>query len=194
MSWFNSRKNKHPLETQAALDGLKAMAWPAFEALIGAAFRQRGYSVEPTGKGGLEGDVDIFLRKDGLTELVQCKQWKTQQVAVVTVRELWGLVAHHHADAVKIISAGRFATDAEQFAHGKAIDLIDGERLLELVRGVRIPQPGDNVEQAPVPAKSAATPTCPRCSAAMFKRFNPQLSQIYWGCIMYPRCKGTRTI
>ncbi len=195
MVWLlNSRKRKQPLETQLGLDRLGAMSWCEFEALVGESFRQRGYLVEETGKGGLEGDIDLILRKDGRTELVQCKQWQARQFGVATVRELWGLVAHRKADALKIVCAGAFTVEAGQFAEGKAIQLIDGEGLLELVRGVQVSAPTSGVEPTPVPDKNAMAPTCPRCHAAMFKRFNPQIGQLYWSCIMYPRCKGTQSI
>jgi restriction system protein len=124
---------------------------------------------------------------------VQCKQWNTQQVKVPVVREMWGLVSHHNADAVKIVCVGTFTADAEQFAKGKAIELINGEHLLELVRSVQSSPPIRSIEPALVP-QSAAEPTCPRCGAAMFKRFNRQTSQIFWGCIKYPGCKGTRSV
>ena len=195
MVWLlNSRKRKQPLEARLGLDRLSAMSWREFEALVGESFRQRGYLVEESGKGGLEGDIDLILRKGGRTELVQCKQWQARQLGVATVRELWGLVAHRKADALKIVCVGAFTAEAGQFAEGKAIQLIDGEGLLELVRGVQISPPTGTVAAAPVPDKNATAPTCPRCRAAMFKRFNPQIGQLYWSCIMYPRCKGTQSI
>ena len=41
---------------------------------------------------------------------------------------------------------------------------------------------------------SPTEPACPTCGAAMFKRFNRQTSQMFWGCTHYPRCKGTRAV
>jgi restriction system protein len=196
MPWFNSRKSTSPAEAQTSLDGIRSMAWPAFETLVVEAFRQRGYQVEVTGHGGLDGDVDLILRKDGRTELVQCKQWKTRQVHVATVQELWGLVKHHKADAMKIVSAGTFSADAGKFAHGKAIELIDGEHLLELVRDVDVPQPtrSDAATPAPAATANATAPVCPRCGSAMFKRFNRATNQMYWGCTNYPGCKGAKPL
>jgi restriction system protein len=193
MSYVNSRKRKRLLETQNSLDSLKAMSWREFETLVGEAFRRHGYAVKETGGGGKDGGIDLILRKDGRTELVQCKQWKTQQVKVHVVREMWGLVSHHKADAVKIVCVGTFSADAENFAKDKAIELINGERLMELVRSVQTSHPISNAEPVPAP-KTAANPTCPRCGAAMYKRFNRQTSQIFWGCINYPRCKGTQSV
>ena len=47
------------------------------------------------------------------------------------------------------------------------------------------------IDKRPV---SATEPACPTCGAAMFKRFNRQTSQMFWGCTHYPRCKGTRPV
>jgi len=55
---------------------LDDMSWQQFEALVGEAFRHRGYAVTETGGGGADGGVDLVLRKDAETFLVQCKQWK----------------------------------------------------------------------------------------------------------------------
>lgn len=131
-----------------SLDTLKSMSWREFETLVGEAFKRRGYFVEETAGGGKDGGIDLMLRKSGRMELVQCKQWRTQQVKVSTVREMWGLAAHHDADAVKIVCVGTFTADAEQFAKGKAIELINGERLLEFVRAVQTRSPINSVEPA----------------------------------------------
>ena len=198
MAWFNIRKGGPSTETPTDLEGLRAMRWPEFESLMAEAFRVRGHAVEKTGKGGLEGDIDLILRKEARTHLVQCKQWKQRELGIAAVREMWGVVAHRGADALKIVSAGKFSTDAAQFAQGKAIELIDGEALLELVRGILILQPSDEVATetaaAPTIPKASADPRCPRCGAAMYKRFSRQTSLMYWGCINYPACKGAQPL
>ena len=50
------------------------MIWREFEMLVGEAFRLQGYQVVETGGGGADGGVDLVLRKDRETFLVQCKQ------------------------------------------------------------------------------------------------------------------------
>jgi hypothetical protein len=125
LSYLASRKRARLLETQTGLDSLRAMSWREFEMLVGEAFRRQGYSVEETGLGGADGGVDLILRKDGRTELVQCKQWRRQQINVSVVREMWGLVHHHRADAVKIVAVGEFTRDAMAFAQGKAIEIAE---------------------------------------------------------------------
>jgi restriction system protein len=196
MSWFSRPPSKTlPADDQALLERLRSMRWPEFEALMAAAFERRGYAVEKTGKGGLEGDIDLVLRKDARTELVQCKAWKTPRVGIATVREMHGVRRHREADAVWIASIGAFTDEAVGFAHGQPIELLDRERLVELVRGVKAPVAGDRSEPAATAtAASPASVSCPRCGAAMYQRFSLQTNGMYWGCVNYPRCKGSRPL
>lgn len=191
-SYFKGRHRKQLLDTQRGLDSVAALGWREFEMLVGEAFRRQGYSVEETGLGGADGGIDLILRRDGRTELVQCKQWRNRQVKPATVREMWGLLDHHGADGVKIICIGEFTRDAAAFSQGKAIDLINGERLLALVRETQ----GKALEMQrcdPVlPLAPAATPSCPSCGAGMVRRSNRANGQSFWGCASYPRCRGTR--
>lgn len=136
-SFVARRQRGRPLETQTGLDSLRAMSWRQFEILVGEAFRRQGYRIEETGLGGADGGIDLRLSKNGKSRLVQCKQWRSQRVDVKIVREMYGLLAHHGADAVKIVAVGDFTPDAQRFAQGKPIELVHGEALLSLVRVVQ---------------------------------------------------------
>jgi restriction system protein len=193
-SWSLRRRRALLLDAQTSIDSLRTMSWRDFETLVAEAFRRRGYVVEETGGGGKDGGVDLILRsKPGRTDLVQCKHWKTQRVNVATVREMWGLVAHHRADGVKIVCVGAFTADAAQFAQGKAIDLIDGVKLLELVREVQAGMVPVMPDKPAVP-ELAQGPTCPRCTAVMVRRTSRKNTLAFWGCSAYPVCKGTRSL
>jgi len=139
ISFLRQRSRRRLLDTQTGLDSLRAMSWREFEMLVGEAFRRRGYAIQETGLGGADGGIDLILRKDGKTTLVQCKQWKTQRVDVKIVREMFGLLAHHGAAAVKIVAVGDYTGDAQRFARGKPIELIHGEALLAMVREGQTP-------------------------------------------------------
>lgn len=136
-SYLGTRQRRRFLETRTTLESLAAGGWRQFEQLVGEAFRRQGYSVEETGLAGPDGGIDLILRKDGRRTLVQCKQWKRQQVGVSVVREMYGLLAHHQAHAVKIACIGTYTKDAERFAEGKPIELIGGEQLLNMIRAVQ---------------------------------------------------------
>lgn len=192
---FRRRKTRQRLlATQRSLDDLRALNWRQFEQLVGEAFRQQGYAVEETGQGGADGGIDLILRRNERTELVQCKQWRKRQVGVAVVREMWGLLAHHGADSIKIVCIGQFTKDAIAFAAGKTIDLIHGERLLELMTASQ-----RTTSEAPAtPAASnqspAPMPSCPDCGRPMVARKNKNTGRPFWGCTSFPRCRGTRPL
>ena len=197
-SFFKSRQRRALLDTQTGLDSITAMSWRQFELLVGEAFRRRGYQVEENGLGGPDGGIDLTLRKGGRIDLVQCKRWKTQQVDVAKVREMWGLVAHHRADGVKMVCVGEFTRDASEFAKGKKIELINGKHLLKLVRDVQAPAADGPATRPtrmkPILSAQATTQTsCPTCGSDMVPRKNRSTGAGFLGCVNYPRCKGTRT-
>ena len=101
------------------------------------------------------------------------------------------------ADAVKIVCTGVFTADAVDFARGKPIELINGAPLLELVRQVQAGPPANTVSGlrptavSPVRVEPTADPRCQRCGSAMARRTNRSTGSPFWGCVAYPRCKGT---
>ncbi|PPT81994.1 restriction endonuclease [Xanthomonas arboricola pv. zantedeschiae] len=200
-SYLRTRSRRRFLETRTTLESLAAGGWRQFERLVGEAFRRQGYSVEETGLGGADGGIDLILRKDGRRTLVQCKQWKRQQVGVSVVREMFGLLAHHQAHAVKIVSIGTYTKDAERFAEGKPIELIGDKQLLDMIRAVQqqtATQPAPAATRVePVFASIEATgsvtiakPSCPRCGSVLVQRRNRRTSEHFLGCSQFPKCRG----
>lgn len=212
VSWLRARRARRLLDTRSDLESLAAPGWRQFEHLVGEAFRRQGYKVEATGLGA-DGGIDLILHRHGERILVQCKQWRKQRVDVKTVREMFGLLAHHNADAVKIVALGRFTAEAERFAAGKPIELVDGETLLAMIRAVqdtpspsaapvqptpaaRKPRttpiaPGVAAASTTTGAPDSATPPCPRCGQATIQRRNRQTGQPFFGCSGFPQCRGT---
>lgn len=136
-SFIGRRSRRQLLDKQTGIDSLRQMNWRQFELLAGEAFRRQGYAVEETGFGGADGGIDLLLRKNGQTTLVQCKQWQNRQVGVTVVREMYDLLAHHQAAAVKIVALGDYTSDARRFAQGKSIELIHGGELIATVRSLQ---------------------------------------------------------
>ncbi|WP_104553860.1 restriction endonuclease, partial [Xanthomonas arboricola] len=199
-SYLRTCSRRRFLETRTSLESLAAGGWRQFELLVGDAFRRQGYSVEETGLGGADGGIDLILRKDGRRTLVQCKQWQRQQVGVSVVREMYGLLTHHQAHAVKIVCIGTYTRDAERFAQGKPIELIGDEQLLGMIRAVQqkiTAQPTatavriEPVFASPDSTASAtvAIPSCPRCGSALVQRRNRRTGESFLGCIQFPKCR-----
>lgn len=197
MSAFGHYKRSALHEQVAASpdrSALNDMSWQQFEALVGEAFRRKGYAVTETGGGAADGGIDLALNKEGETYLVQCKQWKAYKVSVTTVRELYGVMAAEGATGGFVVTSGVFTDEARAFAVGRNIELMDGKALHALIRGVSVPVKAAAASPATTPAGS---PACPVCQSAMLKRTakrGANSGNAFWGCSQYPACKGTRAI
>lgn len=213
-SAFMAKKKRALVDTQTDLASIRELDWQKFEWMVGEAYRRRGYEVEESIAGGADGGIDLTVRKDGETWLVQCKQWKTQSVGVTVVREMFGLMAHHRASGATIITSGRFTREAASFAEGKPLQLIDGPALAELIKAVQVPTGREQVVARPAPAVSPArvispaapapaqphamakvAPSCPLCGAVMIERTakkGANAGNKFWGCSTYPKCRGVR--
>ncbi|MCZ2104915.1 MAG: restriction endonuclease [Burkholderiales bacterium] len=193
----------------AVLDGV---SWQEFELLVGEAYRQQGYRVTEIGGGGSDGGVDLVLTKGGKKFFVQCKQWKAYNVGVATVRELYGVMAAQGATGGFVVTSGRFTEDAQAFAQGRNVQLVDGDRLRAMIQRARRAQgpatvgqresatatdgAQTHVEGAAAP-QATSRPECPRCGAPMelrTARRGAHAGTAFWGCSTYPKCRGTRAV
>jgi hypothetical protein len=145
---------------------------------------------------GADGGVDLTLRKDGRISFVQCKQWKVSSVGAPIIREMFGLLTAEKADEAIIVTSGNFTRDAESFADGKPIRLVDGPQLLTLVQSVQTRYASTEPETSEAPAQTAA-PACPNCGKPMVLRTARRGSNAgrqFWGCSAYSACKGIREL
>lgn len=181
------------------IDALRAMNWRELEILMRRVFESQGFRAERVGGDGADGGVDIILRKGPLVVLVQCKQWKTRQVAVGVVRELLGVIALEGADGGIVVTCGVFTKDARDFAARANITLVDGMAVLELARGVQLAPlnlAGRAGRSAQVVEAEDAT-ACPSCGGQMVRRLaktGAKRGRFFLGCASYPDCRGTRTL
>ena len=99
------------------------------------------------------------------------------------------------ADRGILVTSGHFTRPAIAFATGKAIDLVDGPALAQLVQDVQ-PTQSSAVEES-VLQPSPALVECPTCGSDMIlrtaKRGANAGSQFY-GCSQFPQCRGTRAV
>lgn len=183
------RRRRGILRLGSTLEGIRSLSWHRFEELVQEAFRREGFQVRPTASGA-DGGVDLVLRKGNETTFVQCKAWRSRQVGVVLLRELFGVVAAEGADAGVVVTSGRFSKPALEFADGKRLRLIDGQQLIAMLDPVRRDLP-------PTPDGSRLHPSCPRCGSEMVVRTaqkGPQAGNKFLGCTRYPKCRGTRNL
>lgn len=177
------------------VQAVDAMSWQQFEQLVGEAFRRQGFGVRETGQGGADGGVDLVLARNGETFLVQAKRWRAQRVGVEVIRELYGVMAAKGAAGGFVVTSGRFTDEAQAFAQGRNVELVDGAVLRTWIED-RSPRAGGARPQAsePTPGRGASSPACPVCGKAMVRRTakrGPNAGRDFWGCSGYPTCKGT---
>lgn len=178
------------------------MSWQEFEQLVGEYFRRKGFAVEETGGGGVDGGVDLVVTLGKDRYLVQCKQWKAMRVGVATVRELYGVMAAQGAAGGFVVTSGAFTDEARRFAEGREIDIITGDQLTEMIRAARpmsaaatakitaSPKTVDTVAPSP-----KTVPACPQCGTGMVLRAarkGGNAGSSFWGCPQFPKCRGTR--
>jgi restriction system protein len=137
--------------------------------------------------------VDLVATSGSDRYLVQCKQWKARQVGVAPVRELYGVMAAEHSAGGFLITSGTFTAEAQRFAAGKEIELMNSDKLLELIREGKAAAPF-----APAPAAAPAplaADACPACGSKMLLRVarkGTSAGSSFWGCSTFPKCRGTR--
>jgi len=169
-SFLFAEKRRRLVDEQTSLEKLRETGWKDFEYLVAEAFRRRGYAVDYSLGRGADGGVDLTLRRDGRTSLVQCKQWKVFSIGAPIIREMFGLMTAEQAAEVIIVTTGKFTRDAQEFAAGKPIQLIDGPQLLALVQSVQSNTGTPPVTSGAPPADSVASPACPLCGKPMVLR------------------------
>jgi restriction system protein len=143
------------------------MRWRDFERLVGEVFRRQGFTVSGFGGQGPDGGVDLGLTKNGQRYLVQCKHWRTRQVPVTVVRELFGVVSAQGAHGGFVVTGGEFSREAREFADSCGIKLIDGPALEELIAGI---PSGNSAADSGVAVAAELKPMCPQCGTAMIQR------------------------
>lgn len=198
ISAINAARQKKLYDNVAArpdVSALNEISWQDFERLVSEYYRRRGFKVTHEGGNGHDGGIDLVLRQKSESYLVQCKQWRAYKVGVQPVREFYGVMASRRAAGGYFITSGEFTGEALAFARGLNLELVDGRKLRQMIDIARKVAALSNIPDEP--QKTARTPVCPQCGAEMKTRVARQGSQAgkeFWGCVNYPKCKGTRPL
>lgn len=102
-----------------------------FETFVGWLYYRDGFTVRSTSTSGDQG-IDLRLKKGKKRLIVQCKRY-SGTVGQPTVRDLYGALHHTGADGADLVTSGRISQQAESWAAGKPIRLIDGYDLVAWV-------------------------------------------------------------
>lgn len=193
VSAFRARRRRRLLAANRSKESIRRLGWQEFEELIEAHYRREGFGVRRELGRGSDGGVDVRLRTaDDETYLVQCKQWRARRVGVKVVRELYGVVAKEGAAGGIVVTAGSFTREAEDFARGVAIELVDGDRLQDIMCGLPVHEDADAAS-----VQDAAEETlCPWCGSELVlktARRGRHAGSTFYGCSSFPACRFIRS-
>jgi len=190
-TWTKSTSAERAKPTAWSLEVLREIEWKRFEDVCQKYFEMLGIRSETT-KLGADGGIDIRLYRDDSEKpasIVQCKAWGTRPVGVKLVRELLGVMTHEKVDEAIFMTSSCFSQDAEDVARSNRITLIDGERLLAMIKQLAAEDQQRLLEFAT--EGDYRTPTCPGCGTKMTHVSGSVGRPDFWGCQHYPRCRRT---
>jgi hypothetical protein len=180
----------------AAAPSLDSLRSDQVDLLVGEIFRREGYTVELSAGLATDDGIDLMLRRDSETTLVQCKHWKSARVTAREARDFYGAMAAGGAPHGILVTTGIFTPDAIDFAPDKSITLVDGAALTAKIAAVT--KPGENLCNISswledfVARARIFDPECPACHGTMTIRANRASGVPTWNCRNYPRCPGRR--
>ena len=131
---FKTHKQSQWHTDRELLEWLRGLKPWEFEKYVADLFATLRYKTTATG-GSYDGGVDVIAEKDGLKHYIQCKKYMISVVGVGELREFYGAIANHLAQAKGyFITTNKFTLEAERFAEDKPIELIDGYKLIKYIR------------------------------------------------------------
>jgi restriction system protein len=165
------------------IKNLQSMHPNDFEDYVADLYNRLGYSTEVVG-GSHDGGIDVVAKKNGLKHYIQCKKFITSKVNVSEVRDFYGSMAGKLSNGKGIfITTNIFTTEAENFAEGKPIELIDGDKLLKLIIATK-----KDKEEIELKQKDK----CPQCGGDLVEK-NGKYGK-FLGCSNYPKCKFIKNL
>ena len=103
-----------------------------FEGFCASLFRKMGFEAETTAKTN-DGGYDIWMKKDGITYIAECKLYSSDIVGRPLIQKLVGANATQKADKMVFITTSKFSKLAIEYANEQKIWLIDGEELQRMI-------------------------------------------------------------
>lgn len=158
---------KVPIEWSLQL--IELLEWKRFEELCAAYFEVKGHTVKLSGLGA-DGGVDFYIygqsgKSSKPLGIVQCKAWSSNRIGVKSIRELFGIMADVGCPMGIFIATTSFTPEAETFAAGKRIQLLDAKQMLRLIKSLPDEKQAELLVQAT--EGDYRTPSCPSCGTKL---------------------------
>lgn len=111
-----------------------------FEHLCKEILEHNNFIVETTKASG-DGGIDLIATRNDVflsgKYIVQCKRYASS-VGEPILRDLYGVITAEKANKGILMTTGTFTSSAKKFAEDKPIELIDGEKLIEIQKNLSI--------------------------------------------------------
>jgi restriction system protein len=129
-------ERRRALERQGNLKELRKMHPRQFEYYICDLFRQIGYDAHvtpPTGDGG----KDIMIYNKDFFAIAECKRYNiTTKVTRPDIQKFHSAVIDCKAEKGYFVTTGEFTEQAKSYCLDKPIELINGEKLVEIIEKI----------------------------------------------------------
>jgi restriction system protein len=129
----------HLVEEQVmTLERLRALTPGKFEELVGMVMERLGYSQVKVVGGSYDLCVDITaFGSNGEQIAVQCKRYTSKNVSSDEMQKFIGMIyMHHRANKGMYFTTSSYTKDAQMLGKKNRIELIDGEQLVKIIRGL----------------------------------------------------------
>ena len=185
-------KQDSPHTTCDLIEHLRAIDWFQFEKVVALAYSKLGYAVTRRGGANPDGGIDLVIEKDGQRTAVQCKQWKTWNVGVKSVREFLGALTDAGISKGIFITLRGYSGDAKQLAEKHDIEIVNETGLAQMLESTDAKFDPETLSILHDPRKF-----CPKCEREMVLRTASKgrgAGSQFWGCSAYPQCRFTMPI
>jgi hypothetical protein len=110
-----------------------------FELEVAKILMNKNYIVKHTGSSYGDKGIDLILKIENKTIIIQCKAFKNY-ISAGYIRELYGTLIHEKADEAWLIATSGFYSGAKAFAYDKPIRLLTIRDLIKLPPNELLPR------------------------------------------------------
>lgn len=129
-----TRKRRQILQTRTIDDLINRYTPYEFEHYVADLFKLYGFHTRVT-RATNDGGIDIEMRKDGETYVVEVKQYnRNNRVGRDKIQKLDSAARHVQADYAIFVTTSSFTNPAEEYARELDIELIDGKMLFDMIQ------------------------------------------------------------
>ncbi len=181
---------REPVKVVWNLELLQSIEWKRFEELCEVVFSYLNLHPRNSHLAADAGlDFELYDKKlpKHLVAIAEC-QAGSRSVGIKYIRDFYGVMTALRVRRAYFLTTSSFTKPAIKFANKNKVTLIDGTTFLKLIAS-RSKEQSDALLSLATEG-DYTTPTCPGCGLKMVTKQDSKTGTEFWGCRIYPRCKG----